>query len=132
MRQEFRAFAHEVGAASQPITGSAHLGRIDIGFWKPTAAEQGGNLVRVDFVILGLAAVHGFPRERMSQNTGNAFLSAEVGKPIPGEDTCNGHDKAVAVGSNGLEERLRSGLHIAVYKHLAILTHDADVHASGM
>jgi len=68
----------------------------------------------------------------MSQDKGNLFLSAEVGEPIPGEDTFNGYDKAVAVGSNGLEERFRSGFPMAVYKPRAILTHDTDVQASGM
>jgi hypothetical protein len=76
--------------------------------------------------------VNGFHIERVSQDKGNIFLSAEIGEPLPGEDTFNGHDKAVAVGSNGLEKRFRSGFHIAVYEHLAILTQDTDVHASGM
>jgi hypothetical protein len=132
MRQECRAFAPEVGAASQPSTGRAPLGRIDRGCWQQPAAAQGGNLLRVDVVIFGLAAVQGFHRERRAQHQGHACWSAEVGKPIPGEETCNGHDQAVAGGSNGLEERLRSGLPIAVYKPRALLTHDADVHAAGM
>jgi len=132
MRQECRAFSPQVWAASQHIAGSAHLGRIDRGFWQQAAASQGGHLVRVDLVIFGLAAVHGFHRARLSQDKGHLFLSAEGGEPIPGEDTCNGHDKAVAVGSNGLEERCRSGFPMAVYKPRALLTQDTDVQASGM
>jgi hypothetical protein len=132
MCQERRALAPQVCAASKHITGRAPLGRIDIGVWKHAAAEQGGHLVRVDCVIVGLAAVNGFHSARVSQDTGNIFVSAEIGEPIPGEETVNGHDKAVAVGRNGLETRFRSGLHMAVSEHLAILTQDTAVQASGL
>jgi hypothetical protein len=132
MCQELRALAPQVGAASQPITGRAPRGRIDRGVWKPAAAEQGGHLWRVDCVIVGLAAVNGVHSARVSQDTGHIFVSAAIGEPIPGEETFNGYDKAVAVGSNGLEKRFRSGLHMAVDEHLAIVTHETDVQASGM
>ena len=33
MRPEFRAFAHQVGAAPEPVAGGAHLGWVDIGLW---------------------------------------------------------------------------------------------------
>jgi hypothetical protein len=82
--------------------------------------------------MFGRAAVPGCPRERLSQDKGTIFLSAESGAPIPGEETFNGHDKAVAVGSNGLEHRFRSGFPLAVYEQLALLTHDPAVHASGL
>ena len=132
MCPELRALAPQVGAASQPITGRAPRGRIDRGLWKPAAAEQGGHLWRVDGVIVGLAAVNGFHSARVSQDTGHIFWSAAIGEPIPGEETFNGYDKAVAVGRHGLEKRFRSGLHLTVYEHLALVTHETDVQASGM
>ena len=132
MGPALRACAQQVGAASQHSTRRAPPGRLDRGCWKHPAAAQGGNRLRVDCVSFGRAAVKGFHRARVSQDKGHSFLSAEVGEPIPGEETCNGHDKAVAVGRNGLEKRCRSGVHIAVYEPLALLTHDTDVHASGM
>jgi hypothetical protein len=76
--------------------------------------------------------MNGLHLERVSQDKGKTFLSAEIGEPRPGEETFNGHDKAVAVGSNGLEKRFRSGFHLAGYEPLALLTQDTDVHASGM
>ena len=65
----------------------------------------------VDLVIFGLAAVNGFHIERMAQDKGNRFLSAEVGEPIPGEDTFNGHDKADEIEdfAQVFERALRDG-----------------------
>jgi hypothetical protein len=82
--------------------------------------------------MCGLAAVNRFPRERMFQDEGNRFWRAEVGEPLPGEGTCHGHDQAIAVGSNGLEEGFRSSWHIAVQQQLTIVAQDADVHGPGM
>jgi len=63
----------------------------------------------------------------MSQDEGNALCSAEVGEPIPGEDTFNGGDEAVTVGGNGPEEGFRGGFHVAVQHDFAIVTQDANV-----
>src|SRR5688572_11049626 len=64
-------------------TGGAYLSGIDVGLWQHAAAQQGGNFLRIDLVIFGLAAVDGVHIERMSQDEGNALLSAEIGEPIP-------------------------------------------------
>jgi hypothetical protein len=45
MRQEFRAFAHEVCAAAQSSTGRTHLGRRDRGLGHQAAAQEGRNLL---------------------------------------------------------------------------------------
>jgi hypothetical protein len=60
------------------------------------------------------------------------FLSAQVGEPIPGEETFNSDNQAVPVGSDGLEKGFWSGFHIAVHKHFSIVAQDADIHGAGM
>jgi hypothetical protein len=132
MGQELGAFAHQVCAASKQITGRAHLGRIDIGFWKHAAAEQGGNLLRVDFVVFGFTAVDGFHVEGMPQHKGNTLWRTEVGQPVPGEDTFDGHHQPVTIGRNGLEKRFRSGFHVAVHQDFPAMVHDTNIHAPGM
>jgi hypothetical protein len=132
MGQEFSAFAHQVGAAPQQITGGAHRSRIDIGLWEQTASQQGGNLLRIDLVVFGLPAVNGFHIEGMPQDEGNAFVRTEVGKPVPGEDTLDGHNQAIPIGCHGLEEGFRRRFHIAVQQDFAILAQDTDVHGAGM
>jgi hypothetical protein len=132
MRQAFRAFAPQVGAASKHITGRAPLGRIDRGFWKHAAAEQGGQLVRVDVVICGLTAVHGFQRARVSQNKGAICLSAEIGEPIPGEETLDSHNQPLTIRGNGFAKGCRSGFHMAGHKDFSLVAQDADIHGAGM
>jgi hypothetical protein len=60
------------------------------------------------------------------------LFSAEVGKPIPGEDTFDRHDQPFTIGGNRLEERFRGGFHVAVQHDFAIVTQDANVHTAGM
>jgi hypothetical protein len=114
MSQEFGALAHQMGAAPEQVAGGTHLGWIDISLWQHATAQQGGNLLGIDLVLFGLTAVDGFHLEGVSQDEGNALLSAEVGEPIPSEDAFHGHDPSVPIGRHGLEEGFRSGFHIAV------------------
>ena len=78
------------------------------------------NLLGVDLVIFGLAAVDGFHRERMPQDKRNPFSRAQVGKPIPGEDTFDTHDQILPIGRDSREERVWTRFHIAVHKNLSI------------
>lgn len=126
MGQEFSAFAHQVGAAPEQVAGGAHLSRRDRGFWEHATAQQGSNLVRINLVVFSLAAMDGLHGEGMSQDEGNVLLRTEIGEPIPGEDTFDGHDEPLTIGGNGLEERFRSGLHVAVQQDFAIVAQDAD------
>jgi hypothetical protein len=74
----------------------------------------------------------GFHIKGMSQDEGNTFVSTEIGEPLPGEDTFNGHHEPLPIGGNGLEKRFGSGFHIAVQHDFPIVAQDADIHASGM
>jgi len=44
----------------------------------------------------------------------------------------NRHDETLSIRSNGFQEGIRVGLHIAMYKNLAALVKDAEVHGAGM
>jgi hypothetical protein len=95
-------------------------------------AEQLGNLVGIDLVVCRVAAVDGFHLERVTQDDSTPLLGAEIGEPIPGEETLDGHDKPLAVWSNGREKRFRGGFHMAGQKNVAIMAQDADRHGAGM
>src|SRR5215831_18518727 len=66
MCEKFRAFAHEVRAASEQIAGGAQHRRIDIDLGPHAAAEQRRNLLGIDLVVVGLATVNGFHVESMA------------------------------------------------------------------
>ena len=51
---------------------------------------------------------------------------------VPGEDACNRHHQPVAIGGNGLEKGVWSGVHVAVQQEIPLLVHDTDIHAAGM
>src|SRR5262245_5739145 len=121
-----------MGAAPQEVPGSPHLGRIDIGLWEHATAEQGRNLLRIDLVIFGLAAMDGFHIESVSKDKGNPFVRTEVGQPIPGKDAFDRHNETVPTGGNGVEKRSRRGFHIAVEHDFSVVVHDTDVHTPGM
>ena len=68
------AFAGERHPAPEQVAGRPHLGGIDVGLREHAAAEQHGNLVGVDLVVFGLAAMDGLHRERMTEDKRDAFL----------------------------------------------------------
>jgi hypothetical protein len=83
MAQELRSLAQQVGPASQEVTGGTHLRWIDVGWREHAAAKEGSNLVGIDRVMLGLAAVDGFHREGVPADEGHALRSAEISEPGP-------------------------------------------------
>jgi hypothetical protein len=68
----------------------------------------------------------------MSSNEGNAFMGAEVGEPIPGEQTFDADDEILPIRRNRLEKRLGCRLHMAVKNDLSISGEDAEVHRSSV
>src|SRR5439155_9990553 len=73
------------------------------------AAEQHGDLVGIDLVGLGLAAVDGLHVQGVAQDEGDALCGAEVGEPVPGEQALTGDGQPVAEGSDSAEEGIRPG-----------------------
>jgi hypothetical protein len=132
VRQQLGAFMCQMHAATQEITGGAHLGGIDIRLREHTATEQGGNLLGIDFVIFGLTPMYGFHVEGVSEDKRDTCIGAQVGEPVPGEHTFDGDDDTVSIGCNGFEKGFRICLHVTVKQRLTGLVEDADVHGTGM
>ena len=57
---------------------------VTLGWWQHAAAAQRGQLLGIDLVVCGLAAVHGFHVESMPPHAGEACCGTEVGEPVPG------------------------------------------------
>ena len=102
--QEFGAFADEVGAAAQEVTGGPHRLGVDVGLGESAAAQEAGQLPGVDGVGLGLAAVDRLEVERVAQDEGDALGGAQVGQPVPGEQALAADHQAVAVRGQGRQE----------------------------
>src|SRR5262249_3654036 len=73
------ATADQEGAASEQVASLAHALGVNVGLWQHAATEQDSDLVGVDFVGLGLAAVDGLHVESVSQDEGDLLLLTAVG-----------------------------------------------------
>ena len=100
--------------------------------WQHAAAQEGGNRLRINLIVFRLATVDSFPRERVSQDEGDALCSAEGGEPRPGDDTCYSDHETLSRGGNRLEEWCWSRVHVTVEQKFAIVAQDADVHTPGL
>jgi hypothetical protein len=132
MRQELRAFPPAMQATPYEVTGGPHLRRIAIRLRQPTSPEEGRNLWRIDRVVCGLAAMKRLHGEGMAQDEGKACSGTEIRQPVPGKETLDSHHPMVARGRNRFQERLWSGLHVAVHEDFSVMAQEADVHAAGM
>jgi hypothetical protein len=132
MGQECTAFACQVHASAQQVSGSAHLGRIDIGLREHPAAQQKGDFMGINLVVFGLATMDGLHIEGMTEDKWDTLFSTEVGQPVPGEHTFGSHDEPIAVGGDGLEKCLRGRFHVPVQQRLTGLVEDTHVHGAGM
>jgi hypothetical protein len=132
MGQELGAFARQVHPASEQVARRPHLSGIHIGLREHTAAEEDSNLLGVDLVILRFATMDCLHIEGVAEHKRAPFPGAEISQPVPGEDTCDGHDDLAPIGRKGLEQSIGTGLHVAVQHDLAVLTQDTDVHGAGM
>ena len=130
--EELAAFACQVHASAQQVAGGAHLGGVDIGLWEHAAAQQHSNFLGVDLVVFGLAAVDGLHIEGMTKDKRDPVFSTEVGKPVPGKHAFGRQDDLIAVGRNGLEQRLWGRGHVPVHQRFTGLVEDAHVHGAGV
>jgi hypothetical protein len=119
-------------AAAKEISGGAYLSGIHIGLREHAAAQEHGDFVGVDLIVLGLTPMNGFHVEGVAQDEGNPFLGAQVGEPVPSEDTFDADNQVFAVGCNSFQKRFRPCLHIPVAQDGSILVQDAKVHGTGV
>ena len=127
MRQQLSPFPHEMHPPPKQVAGGSHLRGIDVGLGQHATTQEHGNFLGVDLVIFGLAPVDGFHVERMPEDKRQPLPSAQVSKPIPGEDTFDADDQILPIGRNRLEKCVGSRWHIPVHEDLSILVQDAEV-----
>ena len=130
VREELSALAGEVAASTQKVAGGPHFPRVHVRHGKHAAAQEHGDLVSVDLVILGFAAVDSLHVQGMAEDEGDALLRAKVGERVPREDAFHGHHEVLAVRRDRGEEVLGGGRAIAVDPNLAVRVQHAHVHPS--
>ena len=130
--QECAAWAGQRHASTQQVAGRAPLGRRDRGLWKHTAAQQYGDCMGVDRIVFGLAAMDGLHGEGMTEDTRDPMCSTEVSKPVPGQQACGRQNDLIAVGGDGLEQRLWGGCHVPVQQRFTSLVEEAQGHGAGV
>jgi hypothetical protein len=67
----------------------------------------------------------------MTQDKGDPFFSAEVGQPLPREDTLYASDQIVPLGRADAQTCFRGRGQILVDPDRAALLEDTDVHGAG-
>ena len=132
VRQEFAAFAGQGHAATPQVTGGAPLGRVDIGVREHATAQHDRNLMGVDLVVFGFAAVDGLHIKSMAAHKRHPVLGTAVGKPVPRKHTCGGQDDLLTGGRNGFEQRLWGRGHVAVHQGFPGLVENAHVHGASV
>jgi hypothetical protein len=68
----------------------------------------------------------------MAEDEIDPLPGAQVGHPVPAEETLDGDDEVLAVGSQGFEEFVWIAGELLVDQRLTGLIKDADVHAACM
>lgn len=131
MREPRRPFAHAMPPPEQSA-GRAHHGGLDIRRRPHPPAEPHGHRVRINLIVFSLAAVNRCHREGMPEHKRSPLTSAEVGEPVPGQETLDGHDASGATWCHGPEEYLRTGLHVLVETDRPSLVQETDRPAPGM
>jgi hypothetical protein len=87
VREELGAVTCQLYAAPAPVAGGTHLGGIDVGRREHPATQQNGDVLGVERVVFGLAAVDRLHRPRLPADQGHLCLGAEVGEPGPGQES---------------------------------------------
>jgi hypothetical protein len=129
VRVELAALANEEEPTTEQVAGGPHTLGIDVADGNGAGAQEHGDLVGVDLVVLRLSAVDGLHVERMADDEGDVMLGAEVGEPVPAEDALDAADQVVPVGLDGPEEGVGLAAQIAVQDDLAaFMVEDAEVH----
>jgi hypothetical protein len=118
--------------ASKPVAGRPPLGRIDRGVWEHAATAQDGKLWRGDRGVFGLPTMDRLHVQGMAADERDAFVSPQVGQPVPGEQAFDRDDETLSLGRHDFQQGLRGCLHMTVHENLAALVEDADVQGTGM
>src|SRR5947199_10775847 len=81
-------------------------------------------------VVLRLAAVDGLHVESVAEDKLEALLVAQVGDPVPAEQTFDGDHQVLSVGGESLQQQLALTGQLPVHQSLALLVQDAEIEAA--
>jgi len=132
MGQELTACAGQGHAPPPQVAGRAQRGGIDLGLREQPAAQPPSDLMGIDLVVFGLAAMDRLPRERMTEDKRHTWCSPAVCKPVPSQQACGSEDDRRAVGGQGFEKRLWGRCPITVQQRCASWVEDAHVPGAGV
>ena len=124
--------ADEVIAPAEQVAGFAHAFGVDVGRGDVAAAEESADLLGIDVIVLGLAAVDGPHVERVAEDEGDLVFPAEVADPVPGEEALDTDDDVGAEGGECIEEDLLVGRNLRLADDLPGTVEDADGQEPGM
>lgn len=127
--QQFSAVLDIEDPLAQQSPCRTALGRIDVGRRDEIGVQQMRQFLRVDAVVLVLAAMNGFDVQRMGQDKSQAGLLAGIRQPVPAEHAFTAHRQAVLVRLDQLEEVLEVIVFdVGVDQLFTLFVHHADVH----
>ena len=129
---QLRPCAHQMHAAPEEISRGPHLGGVHIGLGQHAATQEYGNFMGVDRVVFGLTPMDRLHVQGMAEDNRDAFVSTEVGQPVPREHAFDCDDEPFSIGRNDVQKGLRGRLHMTVHENLATLVEDTDIHGTGM
>jgi hypothetical protein len=130
--QKCTAFACQVHASAQQITGRAPLSGVHIGLREQATTHKHRNVMRVDLVVFRLPTVDGLPLKGRTEDKRDPMFRPEVRKPVPGKHAFGSQDDLLAGGRDSLEQRFWGGGHVPVSQCCTGLSEDAQVHGAGM
>jgi hypothetical protein len=104
------------------------VARIDIGLGHESTTQKRGDLVGIDAVGLGFAAVNSPPGEGISRDEGNPLVLAEIVEPGSGEQALDTDHDILAEGFHRQEKRLGISTDVVVHAYLARGIEDTEVH----
>src|SRR5262249_36997071 len=127
VRHQPGALADQEGAAAQQVAGLAHPLGVDVGQGEVAAAQQAGDLVGGDLVVLGLGAVGQSHVQGVADDQPDLLQRAAVGQPVPGEHAFAADHQVRAVRGDGGQEGLGGGGDVDVLDDSALGVEDAQV-----
>jgi len=131
--QQFGTAPDKEEALAQEGAQGAFVGGIDVGWREEIAAQEVGEFLGINAVVLVLAAVNGLEVEGMGQNEVQASGLAGIGQPISAEHALGADGQVVLVRSDALEEAGEVVvLDVGVDQGFALAIHEADVHLPGV
>lgn len=86
--------------------------------------------MRIDAVVLGLAAVDSLHVQRVAEDEANLLARTQIGEPIPGEDTFHADDDIFPVGGDNCQQRFWRRGQVALHHDTTGLIQNAHIHGT--